>query len=211
VADAGRTRGAKLTTVRVDNEPATRVRDPERASKILDAAADLFAANGFHTVSLAEVGQAAGIVGSGIYRHFSSKYAVLISLLEDAMTQLLADADDILAEGADSAVTMRRLIRSQIEFCLDRRRHVQLYRHESNALQPEDARRLRRMQRRYNEDWTTTLLELRPELSESAARALVYAAIAAIQSSVTYDSGLSRDDQIDILSAVAETCLHTVW
>ncbi|MTE16734.1 TetR/AcrR family transcriptional regulator [Nocardia aurantiaca] len=195
----------------VDNEPATRVRDPERASKILDAAAELFAAKSFHTVSLAEIGQAAGIVGSGIYRHFSSKYAVLVALLDDAMTRLAADADAILSDGSDSAVTMRRLIDSQIEFCLNRRRHVQLYRNEANALQPEDGRRLRRMQRRYNEDWTTTLLELRPQLSETAARALVYAAIAAIQSSVTYDSGLSTQEQKVILAAVAETCLQTAW
>lgn len=195
----------------VESGQPGRVRDPERAAKIRDAAAELFASRGFHTVSLAEVGQAAGIVGSGIYRHFPSKYAVLVSLLEEAMSQLLAAAEGILADHQDSAVTMRRLVRTQIDFCLDMRRQVQLYRHELHALQPEDGRRLRRMQRRYNEEWTTTLLELRPDLPEAAARALVHAAIGAIQSVVTYDSGLSREEQVASLDAVAQACLTASW
>lgn len=203
--------GADMSVERIEDGQPTRVRDPERAAKILDAAAELFATRGFHAVSLADIGQAAGIVGSGIYRHFPSKYAVLVSLLEGAMSELLASADGILDEHQDSATTMRHLVATQIGFCLDRRRHVQLYRHELHALQAEDGRRLRRMQRRYNEEWTTTLLELRPELSETAARALVHATIGAIQSVVTYDSGLSREEQIASLHAVARACLESTW
>ncbi|MGF7121734.1 TetR/AcrR family transcriptional regulator [Rhodococcus sp. BE178] len=188
-----------------------RVRDPERGAKILNAAAELFAARGFHSVAMAEIGQAAGIVGSGIYRHFESKYAVLVALLDDVMSRLLASADTIVAEHADPATTMRGLIQTQIDFCLDNRVHVQLYRREMHALQPEDSRRLRRMQRRYNEEWTTTLLEVRPELDDASARSLVHAAIGAIQSIVTYEGGQSRDERVLYLTAVAESCLATNW
>ncbi|MGW4339332.1 TetR/AcrR family transcriptional regulator [Rhodococcus koreensis] len=188
-----------------------RVRDPERAAKILDAAVELFAARGFHAVAMSEIGPAAGIVGSGIYRHFDSKYAVLVALLEDVMSRLLASSEQIVAEHADSAGTMHQLVRTQIDFCLDHRRHVQLYRREIHALQPDDARRLRRMQRRYNEEWIATLLELRPEIDDTKARALVHAAIGAIQSIVTYDSGQPRDEQTRALTAVAESCLNATW
>lgn len=188
-----------------------RVRDPERGAKILGAAAELFAARGFHAVAMAEIGQAAGIVGSGIYRHFESKYAVLVALLDDVMSRLLASADAIVAEHMDPATAMRGLIRTQIDFCLDNRVHVQLYRRETHALQPEDGRRLRRMQRRYNEEWTTALLEVRPELDDASARSLVHAAIGAIQSIVAYEGGQSRDEQVQYLTAVAESCLATNW
>ncbi|MFE5704305.1 TetR/AcrR family transcriptional regulator [Rhodococcus koreensis] len=188
-----------------------RVRDPERASKILDAAVELFATRGFHAVAMSEIGPAAGIVGSGIYRHFDSKYAVLVALLEDVMSQLLSSADQIIAEHADSDTTMGQLVRTQIDFCLDHRRHVQLYRREIHALQPEDGRRLRRMQRRYNEEWIATLLEIRPDIDDGKARALVHAAIGAIQSIVAYDSGQSREEQTRALTAVAESCLNATW
>lgn len=188
-----------------------RVRDPERGSKILEAAVELFATRGFHAVAMSDIGQSAGIVGSGIYRHFDSKYAVLVALLDDVMSRLLSSAETIGAEHLDNTTTMRKLIETQIDFCLDHRRHVQLYRQEFDALQEDDRRRLRRMQRRYNEEWIATLLELRPDLDETRARALVHAAIGAIQSSVTYESGQSRNEQTRCLMAVAQSCLETKW
>ena len=188
-----------------------RVRDPERGAKILNAAVELFATRGFHAVAMSDIGQAAGIVGSGIYRHFDSKYAVLVALLDEVMVRLLTSADKIVVEHIDSTTTMRRLVETQIDFCLDHRRHVQLYRREIDALQADDSRRLRRMQRRYNEEWIATLLELRPDLDDTRARVLVHAAIGAIQSSVAYESGQSRDEQTRCLMAVAQNCLATKW
>lgn len=188
-----------------------RIRDPERAAKILDAAAELFAARGFHSVSLADIGRSAGIVGSGIYRHFESKYAVLVALLERAMGALLVSAESIVEQHADSETTMSQLVRNQIDFCIDHGVSVQLYRNEINTLVRDDARRLRRMQRRYNEEWVSTLLELRPDLDEASARAIVHAAIGSIQSIVAYDSGLTRDVQIESLTAMATACLSAQW
>jgi AcrR family transcriptional regulator len=198
-----------------DNEPAVtqpvRIRDPERAGKILEAAAELFAARGFHSVSLSDIGRSAGIVGSGIYRHFESKYAVLVALLERSMSALLESAELIVERNADSADTMKLLVRNQIDFCIDHGVSVQLYRNEINTLSTDDARRLRRMQRRYVEEWVSTLLELRPDVDEASARAIVHASIGAIQSIVSYDSGLTRTAQIDSLTAMATACLSAQW
>ena len=71
-----------------------RARDPDRREKILAAAGEQFARRGYHAASLAEIGSAAGIVGSGVYRHFTSKSAILVALLEQVMDRLLAEADD---------------------------------------------------------------------------------------------------------------------
>jgi AcrR family transcriptional regulator len=185
----------------------TRVRDPDRGDKILASAATLFASRGFHAVSMADIGQDAGIVGSGIYRHFTSKVAVLVALLDRAMTQLLDTATGIVDAHQDAVSTMASLVQTQIEFCLDERLLVQLYRNEHLALADDDSRRLRRMQRRYNEEWVTTLMEVRPELNDAEARAIVHACIGAVQSIVTYESSLGRDDQIEILTSLAQSCL----
>src|SRR4051794_41975786 len=69
-----------------------RTRDPDRRERILRAAAELVAERGFHAVSMADIGAASGIVGSGVYRHFESKSAVLLALLDEGMERLLAGA-----------------------------------------------------------------------------------------------------------------------
>ncbi len=51
------------------------------------------------------------------------------------------------------------------------------------------------------------LAELRPELTDGVARASVHAAIAAVQSVATYDSGLPRDDVVVVLTRSAFACL----
>lgn len=195
----------------VTQSTVPRKRDPERRTKILSAAAKLFALRGYHAVSLGDIGAEAGIVGSGIYRHFDRKYSVLVALLEQAIGDLLGDAEVISARERASHETLRELVHQQVVFCLDRKLEVQLYRQEISALEEEDSRRLRRMQRRYNEEWIATLLELRPELDDATARTTVHSAIGAIQAVVTYDSGLPRDELIRGLDAMAQACLSASW
>jgi AcrR family transcriptional regulator len=183
------------------------VRDPERRDKIMVAAAELFAARGYHAVTMAGLGEAAGIVGSGIYRHFESKAQVLSAMLDRAMGDLWADAVRVIESHHDSATTLRMLVARQIDFSLDDGDMVALYRREIGMLPADEGRRLRRMQRRYLEEWTATLGELRPELNDAEARALVHTAIGAIQSVVTYDSGLPRGELVTLLTRAAHLCL----
>ena len=76
-----------------------RTRDPARKERILAAAADLVASSGYHAVSMADIGAAAGITGSGIYRHFASKSALLVALW--SLLDLPWGTIDWLVAGAD--------------------------------------------------------------------------------------------------------------
>ena len=60
-----------------------------RRELVLEAAADLFAARGFHAVGMDDIGEAAGISGPGVYRHFPSKQALLETLLDRTMDRML--------------------------------------------------------------------------------------------------------------------------
>ena len=60
-----------------------------RRELLLQAAADLFAARGFHDVGIDDIGTAAGITGPGVYRHFASKQALLESLCDRTMDRML--------------------------------------------------------------------------------------------------------------------------
>ncbi len=184
-----------------------RVRDPDRREKILRAAAELFARRGYHAVSMSDIGAVAGIVGSGVYRHFGSKAAILAALLDQVMDRLLAQAARILAAPGDGAGQLAALVADQVLFAVDERYLVRLYQREVHTLPEADRLRLRRRQRHYLEEWVHLLAELRPELADGEARAVVHAAIGAIQSAATYNSGLPRDQQVDLLNRAAQACL----
>ena len=61
-----------------------------RRDEILSTAAELFAARGFHGVSVADIGAACGISGPALYKHFASKDAVLAEMLVSISERLLA-------------------------------------------------------------------------------------------------------------------------
>lgn len=185
----------------------TRVRDPGRRDKILEAAAELVARRGYHAVSLADIGAAAGIVGSGIYRHFGSKSAILDALLDQAMDRLVGNAARALASGATDEQVLAALVADQVAFAVDDRRLVQLYQREIHTLPEADRRRLRRRQRHYIEEWVHVLAGVRPGTTDGEARARVHAAIGAIQSVASYNSGLPRDELVRLLTGIAQACL----
>jgi AcrR family transcriptional regulator len=185
----------------------TRARDPDRRDKILAAAGEQFARRGYHAVSLADIGAAAGIVGSGVYRHFTSKSAILVALLEEVMDRLLAEAEHVMETEPDAARQLGALVQGQVAFAVDERYLVRLYQREMHTLPEGDRRRLRRLQRHYVEEWVHLLAELRPGLDDGQARALVHAAIGAIQSGASYDSGLPRAEQLTLLDGAAWACL----
>jgi AcrR family transcriptional regulator len=178
----------------------TRIRDPERKERILAAAADLVARNGYHAVSMAEIGAAAGITGSGIYRHFESKSALLVALFDRVIDRLLEEEQEIVAEETDLGEALRRLLAGQVEFVVADREVLVVYHREINNLPEEDRRRLRRKQRLYVEEWVHLLNELRPELPDTDARVMVHAAIGAIQSTLFHNSGLADEHLRSLLT-----------
>jgi AcrR family transcriptional regulator len=192
----------------VSTAEGARVRDPGRREKILQAAAELVARRGYHAVSLADIGAAAGIVGSGVYRHFTSKSAILVALLDQVMDRLLDNAAQIAGSGQDDALVLEALVADQVAFAVNDRYLVRLYQREVHTLPESDRRRLRRLQRHYVEEWVHVLGGLRPELTDGEARAVVHAAVGAIQSVASYDSGLPPGQQQALLGSVARACLR---
>ncbi|MBW0106282.1 TetR/AcrR family transcriptional regulator [Pseudonocardia sp. KRD291] len=184
-----------------------RRRDPGRRERILTAAARLAAHRGFHTVGMADIGAEAGIVGSGIYRHFDSKDAILVALLDRVMTRLEHGSREVLARAGTDRETLSALVRDHIRVAVEDRSVLAVYHREVHTLPEEDRRRLRRSQRHYLEDWVHVLAPLRRDLSDGELRLAVHAAIGAIQSTLFYRSGLAADRLGELLDACAHACL----
>jgi AcrR family transcriptional regulator len=178
-----------------------------RREQILEAAAVLIAERGYHAVGMADIGEAAGIVGSGVYRHFDSKAAVLAALLERAMLGLSERTPGLLAAETSDAAKLSALIADHVAFVLDELMMIQLWHREVSVLPEPEQRRLRRRQRLYVEEWVRLLVHVRPELPEGEARLLAHVAIGAIQSVASYRSGLSRAQLARLLERAAHDCL----
>jgi AcrR family transcriptional regulator len=186
---------------------SVRIRDPDRRERILRAAAELVAERGFHAVSMADIGGAAGIVGSGVYRHFDSKSAVLLALLDEAIGRLLRHAAAAVGSGRPDGEALEELVRGHVSFAVEESPLVRLWLREVHTMPDADQRRLRHLQRRYVEDWVRTLRGLRPELPDADARARVHVAIGAIQSATTWPANVPREDLAALLTECARRCL----
>jgi AcrR family transcriptional regulator len=188
---------------------AARTRDPERKQRILASAASLGARRGFHAISMADIGSEAGIVGSGIYRHFDSKTSILISMLDRVMDRLADRTAQIIATGGGPAVTLSELVRDHITVAIEDRDVLAIYHMEAHTLPADDRRRLRRSQRHYVEDWVHVLAPLRLDLADGELRLAVHAAIGAIHSTLFFRSGLASDRLAGLLEIIAHGCLGT--
>ena len=190
-----------------DGAARPRTRDPARKERILLAAADLIALKGYHTVSIMDLGAAAESRAPAIYRHFGSKSAVLVELFDRVIDALLRDAQETVLNQGDLQKALTHLIAGQVEFVVANRALAQVYHLEVNNLPHEDRRRLRRKQRLYVEEWVHLVAELRSNLTDAEARAVVHAAIAAIQSALFHSVGLTEDQLRRLLTESAAAVL----
>src|ERR1700742_1747224 len=191
-------------------QPArVRVRDPGRKQRILAAAAALGARRGLHAISMADIGAEAGIVGSGIYRHFGSKTAILVALLDQVMDRIANGGAQIIAAGGSDDFVLSELVRDHIATAIEDREILAVYHREVHTLPEEDRRGLGRRQRHFIEDWVHLLAPLRTDLTDGELRLAVHAAIGAIQSTLFFRSGLPKDRLAARLEEMAHGCLGT--
>jgi AcrR family transcriptional regulator len=184
-----------------------RTRDPDRKRRILASAATLSAQRGFHAISMTDIGSDAGIVGSGIYRHFDSKTSILVAMLDQVMMRIADRAAEIIAAGRGTGETLAELVADHIAVAIEDRDVLAVYHMESHNLPEDDLRRLRRGQRHYIEEWVHLLAPLRPDLADAELRLAVHAAIGAIQSTLFFRSGLSDERLAELLQGMAHGCL----
>ena len=174
------------------------------------AAAALGARRGFDAISMADIGAEAGIVGSGVYRHFDSKTAILVAMADRVMDRLMRRATEIIAASAGEREGLSMLVRDHIEVALTHRDALAVYHREVRTLPEDERRRLSRSQRHYIEEWVHLLAPLRPDLADGEVRLAVHAAIGAIQSTLFFRSGLADERLTELLETMAHGCLGTI-
>ncbi len=141
-----------------------------RRSTLLTEAARLFAQHGYHGVTIEDIGQASGISGPAVYRHFPGKAAMLGALLIEVSHDLYDGGSTVARAGGTPAGVLAELVGFQADFALGHRDVIRVQDRDMASLVEEDAATVRRLQRAYIEVWTGQLRLLHPEEDESAAR-----------------------------------------
>ncbi len=185
----------------------TTTAEPTRREQILAIAAELFAARGFHGVSVAELGAACGISGPALYKHFSNKQAMLAEMLVSISEELLAVGKARVAAAGGPVEAVRALVDWHVEFALGHRPLIVVQDRDWESL-PEQAReQVRKLQRQYVDLLASELRLLRPELAKPTAHAAAQAAFGLLNSTPRAGHAISDDALRTLLADMAVAAL----
>lgn len=180
-----------------------------RREQLLEAAAALFAERGFHAVGIDDIGAAAGISGPGVYRHFSSKQALLEALCDRAMMRMLQGARTISASGRDPRSSLEALVDLHVLFAVQERALIGVWVREMQALSDDVRRSLRRRMRAYEQPWQEVLAQLRDDLEPAEVAVVAGATLAMLNATAFTASELPRDRLAALLRRTALAALLT--
>lgn len=179
----------------------------DRRTQLLTAAEQLIAERGFLAVRLEDIGAAAGVSGPAIYRHFSGKEGLLVELLVEVSTRLLAGGQAVVADARDAADALDGLIEFHLDFALDEPDLIRIQDRDLANLPTPAQRQVRRAQRRYVETWVSVLREVDPRLDEDRARVMAHAAFGLLNSTPHSVNTAGRDQSRAVLRAMTVAAL----
>lgn len=183
-----------------------------RRQQILGCAAQLFAARGFHGVSVDDLGAAAGVTGPALYRHFRAKEDILTELLLGASRRLLEGGRRrARAEGAEGAQdplqALAALVEFHVEFALDDPDVITVQERDLANLPAAANREVRALQHQYVSVWATVVERLTDCTTEQAVAA-AHAAFG-LMNSTPHSARLPRIEMAALLREMAMAALRS--
>ena len=92
------------------NPPSLDRRSDDRTRRLLEAALEVFARDGYRTATIDDVAEAAGVTKGAIYHYFDTKEALLLRVIEHYQALAFDRADDALRDSTLPASTRIRLL-----------------------------------------------------------------------------------------------------
>lgn len=154
-----------MTTLPDDERDADRPAAPptrkgtHTRERIRVAAVSLFAEQGYHATSIAEIGTRADIQRGALYYHIRSKEELLFDVLRDLVERVLDGVLAIADQPIGPSEKLRRLIVFQTQTMLDRHEEMVIYSRDGYALTEDRLTRFRRLQGAVEDVWARVLDE----------------------------------------------------
>jgi AcrR family transcriptional regulator len=96
-------------------EPRTRMSAKERRAQLVEVAGRLFAEHGYHSLSMEQLAEAAGVSKPVLYQHFPSKRDLYLALLREAV----ADVEAQIRNALDGTTSNRERVRGAVSAYFD--------------------------------------------------------------------------------------------
>jgi len=113
VAQDSRGGGAAATT------RGQRLPRRERRAQLLDAAREVFVAQGYHAAAMDDIADAAGVSKPVLYQHFPGKLELYLALLDESSDALVAAVERALASTADNKLRVQATVQAYFDFVDD--------------------------------------------------------------------------------------------
>lgn len=152
-----------------------------RRDEILRVAAIRFAAQGFHGVSIDEIGGDLGITGPALYHHFPSKDAILAELLVGISQRLLSEGSRRVDASVSAADALDELIGWHVEFAIENPELIVIQARDLSCLADTDQSVVKKLQRKYVALWTDAIVGS-TEVDRATAEASAHAAFGLLNS-----------------------------
>ncbi|MEV4411547.1 TetR/AcrR family transcriptional regulator [Catellatospora sp. NPDC049609] len=119
--------------------------------RILAAATELFAEQGYAATSVQQVVDRAGVTKGGLYHYFGAKEDLLVEMYRAVFGERLAALDRIVAQGRDPEWTLRAIIDDIVVGTAAMIKESAAVSHELAAMDSDRTQRLQADWRRYQE------------------------------------------------------------
>jgi AcrR family transcriptional regulator len=90
----------------------------QRRHQVFDASISLFLSNGFQETTMREIAAAAQVGKSTLYDYFKTKDEILIALVEDAIEDLIAQAQQIVRQDIPVTERLHQLLHAHLEYLM---------------------------------------------------------------------------------------------
>lgn len=154
---------------------STKLNAQYRRETILIEATKLFAAQGFASVSIEDIGASAGISGPSVYNHFPAKSDILAAAMFRGDEWLRMDMHRAFAHVSNPYDGLHRLLESYCTFVFDNPELIQVLVSETQHLAEPERHRTRVAQHAYIAEWVNLVREVHPDWELPYARIRVQA------------------------------------
>lgn len=96
------------------------VHRPETQELIYQAAVKLFCERGYHATSIRDIAAAVGIQPATIYYYFGNKEAVLFTIMERGLLELIKMQETVLCKSDNPVEQLREMVRTHVRFHCER-------------------------------------------------------------------------------------------
>ncbi|TQC45200.1 TetR/AcrR family transcriptional regulator [Rhodococcus sp. WS4] len=183
--NASRTRqsGPVRATGRNSEGRAVTPKSERTRRRILDSAAQVFAARGYADVSLRDIADAAGTKAGSMYYHFASKDELVEAVLQRAIVEIEQHVREAVDGTEGHAERLRAAIKAHTESVLERTDYARALMRMTSQIPEPIRERHNRYSRDYGEYWGSLFEaardagEVRVDLDLTVARLLVIGAM----------------------------------